>query len=193
MEKRTGIDHGASSYAAVILSKPKLAANWKKKENIRKYTSLEDYLQDVYLHINGTVMKNWDPEKNDNFWAYLNGELLTVVAKTAKPEISDYYQKKDCVNMVSYEQMLEAPGNDFDLVDRRTNVEDSVMRSIEFEEKAVFHRIVVDNKDELYSKANIRNGLIASQLFGGLDNASNAFASKIAERMEAKKTEKELA
>lgn len=181
-------DYSASAYLATYLTIPKTRQNFEKKKNLRTKTCPEysDHLTDVYLHIRSSVIPRWNPEKNDNFFAMLRSELLTVVNETAALEIPEYWQKVEKNGACSYsgtslDSYIEGDGEcQRDIADETKNVEVSALRKIEIEEASELRRLIIRNPEELFSKENIEAAITVNKLFGGLGD----MASEILEEME---------
>ena len=169
-------DHMASSYLAVYLTKPKSKQIFFKKNQsmMRIPSSYEDVLQDLWIHIASTVIPKWDERINNNFFAYLLNEIRTSVNASTEPEIPKYMQETRGLSSMSLEAYLSGTEDENttgkDIPDCKGSIEDYVVNKIEKEEHKAFSDIILEDKQKLFSTKNIQNTIIASKLFGGLED-----------------------
>ena len=182
LEDKFNLEHNYSAYAAIILSKPKLSSHWATRANVKKCTDFEDYLLDMYMYIWKEVIPKWDKNINDNFFAMLQPEMLTVLNETAKPEVSNYLQHNHGKTLESYEAISEHLGHEFEMADDTTNVEERAVKDVTRLERDVYYELVQysDLDDEEITedeiKEQIKRALIVNQMFGG-------FSRELAERV----------
>lgn len=177
LEKIYNLSNFASAYIAVVLTKPKLSANWLKRTNVKKWSDFEDYCNEIYYHIAQVVIPKWDKERNDNFLAFLTPELLTILNETAKPEVSKYIQKTYGRSVNSIDAISQELGHELDVEDKTFSTERTVLKAIENEEKFYYQSLMFKNKRKTsaddFSKDDIKRALIMSQIFGGLEKDLN--------------------
>jgi len=182
MEEKFGLYHSASTFAVMDLLKPRISLVWSKKEKLPT-ADIEDFLQNLFLFISTTGIDKWDSKINDNFYAFINPELQTVVNETVVPEINKYLKQTRGITSVSSDELNEKLEGGFDAVDENTSVEDQALRNVERKNLSVLGKAITieDTPDEktgkitisTKSKKQIKNAIIAEGLFEGVTSMSD--------------------
>lgn len=173
MEEKFHIGAFSSAYIAVVLSFPKISYYYSQ---IAPYTNQEkgDFCGRVLDMTVTKLIPEWDKEKNDNFFAYMMPNLLTVrnAMRAEDGGPSSYLKAQKGMSLVSIEGMKEksdASAN-WDTPDMDKNTEEEVIQRLKQGKMFLFHKVVgLSNEDALPTEDNIWNTILCRKLFHGKD------------------------
>ena len=169
-----------SAYIATCLAYPRIGKLYSEMAN-NCTSSKEDFCSKVFELLMTDIIPKWDKTINNNFWAYLQPNLLTVRNEIRNEDrgISDYIVKTRGLSVTSMEYLKEKSENSsWELPDYEQDVEEKVLYNIEQERKQLLKRVIgLKNDDNNATATNIWNSIICQKLFHDANEKEMAILS----------------
>lgn len=169
--------HEVSAYIILSLVVHKmrgLFTNFPRKKAKFHGVDFTEYQERAYEYVIDNI-PNWNPEINDNLFAFLSpGIFMSVLKETFGLKIPKYQEEQNNYSEISYEMVTQEGENPHDFEDKKGNVENIVCNQMENERTRDARKLIFADENNMFSKESIQNMWIMKKMFGGLiDNAKD--------------------